>query len=138
MSNCFYEEKLPCGGRLKVTPESWEISYFFSYPNTRYNGTFVTVEGNDVPNYITAFQANWNEYVNLKNSMTPGQELVKLGKQDMTIRIGSFREGVCLRDHHLPICTEQELQNIVASYNYAQLRSQKAHIFLVAMKDDSF
>jgi hypothetical protein len=35
-----YEELLPCGGKLKVTKSSWEIEYYFSVPDFRYNGTF--------------------------------------------------------------------------------------------------
>lgn len=136
MSTCFYEEKLPCGGRLRVTPNSWEISYFFSYPDTRCNGTFVTVQGESIHSYIAAFQDNWNEYVALKKSLNPEQEFVKAGKQDMCIRIGSFREGVCLRDHHMPITSEKALQDIVACYTYAHQRSQRAQAMLNALQDN--
>jgi hypothetical protein len=43
-----YSEKLRTGGDLKVTANSWKISYYFPGPDGRYNGTFVYVNDKDI------------------------------------------------------------------------------------------
>lgn len=125
-----YEEKLLCGGRLRVTRVSWEISYFFSYPDAKYNGSFVVVPGEYIHDYIKAFRDNWSFYLQEKAMLSPDAEVVRLGKMNMSIRIGSFREGVCLCDCHMPIANENELCAVVNCYEYAERRALQAQEFL--------
>ena len=69
MSTGSYEEPLPCGGKLKVTKASWEISYYFSGPDLRHNGTFVSVPGKSIEQYISAYLENFAEYEKLKEAI---------------------------------------------------------------------
>lgn len=64
-----YEEPLPCGGQLKVSVQSWETTYYFSRPDLRYNGTFVSIPGKQVRAYIDAFRKNWTEDQKLKGTV---------------------------------------------------------------------
>ncbi len=125
-----YVEKLPFKGELKVTNESWEISYYFSGPDLRYNGTFVSIPGNRVQNYVEAFRENWKEYCKLKESLPEGGEYRKIGKLNMTINIGSFCEGVCLRSYHMAISNEKTLNSVIESYEYAIERAPIIQEFL--------
>ena len=50
-----YEESLPCGGKLKITSDSWEIAYYFPGPDQRHNGTFVSIPGKSIQQYIDAY-----------------------------------------------------------------------------------
>src|SRR5688500_4467141 len=100
-----YTEKLPCGGTLKVTPGHWEIEYYFSGPDMRYNGTFVHVSDSKVEAYIHAFTENWEEYKKLKDSIPAGGTFSKRGKEGMMIHIGGFANGVCIESYHKPLTT---------------------------------
>ncbi|MFA5816261.1 MAG: hypothetical protein WC865_11625 [Bacteroidales bacterium] len=102
MAAGIYEEPLPCGGKLKVSKTSWKISYYFQGPDFIYNGTFVSVPGNSIGQYISAFKENWAEYEQLKASIPKGGEFTKNGKMGMSIRIGSFALGVCIQIYHMP------------------------------------
>ena len=128
-----YEELLPCGGKLKVTKSSWEIAYYFSGPDFRYNGTFFSIPGNSIEHYITAFHENWLEYEKLKDFIPSGGEFSKNGKMGMTIRIGNFAQGVCLHSYHLPIYSIHRLEKIIAGYRYATERAPKIQEFLSAL-----
>ncbi|MCA1771939.1 MAG: hypothetical protein LC677_04680 [Halomonas sp.] len=130
MSAGTYEEPLPCGGKLKVTKTSWEISYYFSGPDMRYNGTFVTVPGASIEKYISAFAENWAEFEQLKESIPKGGDFSKPGKQGMTIRIGNFAQGVCIQSYHMPISSAQELEKVIGGYRYAAQRAPKIQEFL--------
>jgi hypothetical protein len=125
-----YEELLPCGGKLKVSRTTWEISYYFSGPDLRYNGTLVSVPGNSVEKYIDAFTENWNEYKRLKATIPKGGEFSTNGKMGMTIWIGNFVQGVCLCSYHMPISSAQQLDKVVKSYRYAAQRAPKIQSFL--------
>ncbi|MDN6321634.1 MAG: hypothetical protein ACTHZY_07520 [Halomonas sp.] len=130
MSTGTYEEPLPCGGKLKVTKTSWEISYYFSGPDMRYNGTFVSVPGGSIEKYISAFSENWKEYEQLKSSIPSDGEFSKLGKMGMDIRIGNFAQGVCIKSYHMPIDTRQQLEKVISGYRYAAQRAPKIQEFL--------
>lgn len=52
-----YKENLPySNGELIVTKNMWEISYYFSGPDLRYNGTFFSIEGKQIDSYIDAYK----------------------------------------------------------------------------------
>ena len=54
-----YSEKLKTGGELIVSATSWNIRYYFSGLDRRYNGTFVTLEGKEINKYIDAWADNF-------------------------------------------------------------------------------
>ena len=128
-----YEEALPCGGKLKVNKLSWEISYYFSGPDMRYNGTFFSVPGGSIDEYIIAFDDNWAEYEKLKTAIPKGGEFSTHGKKGMTIRIGNFAEGVCVQSYHMPISSRQQLNKVIDSYRYAVQRATQVQQLLASL-----
>lgn len=133
MSTGTYEESLPCGGKLRVTKTSWEVSYYFPGPDLRYNGTFVSVPGGSIEKYISAFNENWAQYEKLKETIPIDGEFSKLGKMGMTIRIGNFAQGVCIRSYHMPISLKQQLEKLIGSYCYAAQRAPQIQDFLASL-----
>ena len=123
MSTGTYEEELPCGGKLKVTKKTWEISYYFPGPDLRYNGDFFSIPGNKVLSYIDAYEKNWEIYLKLKKSIPKNGEFTQSGKLGMSIRLG-WREGVCIQTYHMPINTKRRLKEITAGYLYACSRAK--------------
>ena len=97
-----YEEKLPCGGSLKVTKSSWLIEYYFSGPDMRYSGTLFTIHQREINNFIVAFKANWDKYCQLKNTIPKGGEFTTEGQQGMQIRVGGYWDGVSIQGYHMP------------------------------------
>lgn len=130
MSNGTYEEQLPCGGKLKVTKSSWQISYYFPGPDLRHNGTFVSVPSGSIEDYISAFNENWHEFEKLKLSIPSGGEFSKVGKLGMSIRIGKFAQGVCIQSYHMAISTKQQLDKTLDGYRYAIQRAPQIQRFL--------
>ncbi|MGP9659862.1 hypothetical protein ACT3S5_17700, partial [Halomonas sp. AOP31-B1-25] len=103
---------------------------YFSGPDMRYNGTFVSVPGGSIEKYISAFSENWKEYEQLKSSIPSDGEFSKLGKMGMDIRIGNFAQGVCIKSYHMPIDTRQQLEKVISGYRYAAQRAPKIQEFL--------
>ncbi|NCI77290.1 hypothetical protein [Acinetobacter kanungonis] len=128
-----YQEELSCGGTLKVHKNSWEISYYFAGVDLRYNGTFVSIPGSSINDYILAFKENWEDYEQLKSAIPSGGEFTKDGKLGMSIRIGRFKEGVCLRSYHMPISSKKQLESIIKTYKYASERAPQIQKFLAAL-----
>ncbi len=89
--NGTYEENLNSAGHgtFRVTKNSWSIRYYFSGPDMRYNGTWVTIEGRDIDKYISAYRANWKEYLSLKTQIPQGGSFNKPGIQEMSINVSS-------------------------------------------------
>jgi hypothetical protein len=133
MSYGTYEEMLPCGGTLKVRRAFWEIAYYFYGPDRRYNGTFVSVPGESVPDYITAFRENWAEYEQLRNVIPGGGDFSKPARQGMSIRINGFNPGVCIRGYHMPITTLEHLEKVIKSYDYASKRAPQIQAVLESL-----
>lgn len=128
-----YEEPLPCGGKLKITKKSWEIFYYFSGPDLRYNGDIISIQGSFVEKYISAFIDNWSEYESLKMAIPTGGDFSKQAKMDMTIRIGNFAEGVCIKSYHMPISSKRELDKLIDGYRYASKRAPQIQAFLASL-----
>lgn len=128
-----YEELLPCGGRLKISKTAWEISYYFPGPDMRYKGTFVSVPGTSIEQYIAAFNENFAEYERLKASIPKGGEFSKDCKMGMSIRIGNFAQGVCLRAYHMPINSVHQLEKVIGGYRYAAERAPRIQEFLASL-----
>lgn len=119
-----YSEKLKTGGELIISPTHWNIKYYFSGPDMRYNGTFVTLDGNEIDKYIDAWAENFEKYKKLKEAIPAGGQFETGGSMNMTIRIG-FAEGVCLRSYHMPIRTHEKIVEVVSDYEYARDRALK-------------
>jgi hypothetical protein len=125
-----YEELLPCGGKLKVSTGSWEIFYYFPGPDLRHNGEILSIVDVEVKQYIAAFRENWQEYAALKQAIPSGGEFSKAGKMNMQIRVGGFREGVCLRSYHMPLANEGDVSRVISGYLYALERAPTIQRFL--------
>ncbi len=117
-----YKEKLLSGGELSVTKNSWSIKYYFSGPDLRYNGTFVTVPGEKINDYIEAWRNNFKKYILLKASIPSGGKFETNGEMGMSIRVG-WGEGVCLKAYHMPINTEDKLRQVTEDYSIAKERA---------------
>lgn len=120
-----YEEELEGGGKLVVSASGWGIRYYFAGPDFRYKGEFVTVEGARIREYMEAFSENWVEYLRLKGTLPAGGEFQKLGKCGMTIRVGKFAQGVCLKSYHMCISSELDLRKVISAYEHASVRAQQ-------------
>lgn len=132
MSAGTYEELLPCGGKLNVTKTSWMISYYFPGPDRRYNSTFISVSGDSIEQYISAFLDNWAVYEQLKNAIPSGGTFSKTGKMGMSVHIGSFA-GVCLQSYHMCISSAQQLEKVINGYRYAAQRAFQIQKFLTSL-----
>lgn len=128
-----YEEPLSCGGTLKVCETSWQISYYFSGPDMRYNGTFLSVPGFRIDQYISAFNENWAEYEQLKSAIPKGGGFSKPGKMGMQIHIGNSGEGVCIESYHMPIRSKQQLEKVINDYRYATQRAPQIQELLASL-----
>lgn len=105
---------------------SWSIRYYFSGPDLRYNGTWVTIEGKDIDKYISAYRANWEEYQSLKTQIPKGGSFNKRGVQGMSIHVGSggiCRDGICIDYWHMPINNEKELNALLESFEYCKSKA---------------
>ena len=122
MAEGTFELTLPCGGTLRIFKSNWEIRYYFPGPDRRYNGTFVTIPGNMIEQYIAAYEDNWEEYQQLKHTVPAGGEFSKLAKMGMSIRVGGFYQGVCLKAYHMPIASRGHLDRVLDGYRDAILR----------------
>ena len=120
-----YSEKLKTGGEIVVTTTEWKISYYFSGPDFRYNGTFIILDGKDINKYIDAWADNFKKYQNLKKSMPKEGNSEFPGTMQMSIRIGGFAEGVCIRSYHMPIRTQDKIIEVISDYKYARDRAVK-------------
>ncbi len=117
-----YSEKLQNEGELKVKANSWKICYYFSGPDSRYNSTLVYVYDKEIDSYITAWKNNFTKYQQLKNILPQGGNTVYPGEKGMSIRFG-FHEGVCIRDYHLPIKTQEQLDAIIKEYELVKFKA---------------
>lgn len=125
-----YTETLPCGGKLEVTKQSWQIEYYLPGPDRRHNGEFLRIQGSSLEKYIDALMANWTDFQTLKAAIPSGGEFNKEGKLGMSIRVGGYHEGVCLKSYHMPVNTQAGFEKILAGYRYALQRAPQVAAFL--------
>lgn len=125
MNPKIHEETLQCGGRLRITDNSWEISYNFHDPSFSNSNVTLTIPGRSINQYIFALHENWIEYETLKSLVPLGEELTKEAKMGMSIRIGNFSQGVCILSHHMAVNTKKQLDEIINGYFYAEDKAQK-------------
>lgn len=119
-----YSEDIGFQGVLKVEEESFYIEYYFSGPDSRYSGVTLIIKGNEIEDYIKAWELNFEEYLKLKHEYQ-GKHIEKKARKDMNIKIGEFYEGVCLRGNHLPINTKRKLGKVIESLVYAKGKASK-------------
>lgn len=130
MTTGTYEETLPCGGELRVSKNEWEVRYYFPGPNLRHKGEFVTVPGKLIDGYIEAFEANYREFETLKAVIPANSDFSKDGMRGMSIRLGRFAQGVCIRSYHMPLSTRAQLERVTDGYRYAAKRAPQIQEFL--------
>lgn len=124
-----YIEKLPTGGDLKISRYKWSISYYFSGPDARYNGTHKVIDGAEINKYIDAWRKNFTKYQELKQVIPIGGNSDYPGEMGMSIRFG-FAEGVCLTSYHMPINTKDKLEKVIMDYKKAQAKAIKVQKIL--------
>ncbi len=95
MNKAKYTEPLASGGELNVTEDGWYIQYYFNGPDLRYNGEFVTIQGNEVDNYIKAYKSNYEKFTELQKVIPEGGEFTTKGECNMKISCGgSYHMGI--------------------------------------------
>jgi hypothetical protein len=128
-----YEEILPCGGTLMITKGRWAIEYYFPGPDKRYKFTFVDLAGARIQQYIQAFEENWKEFEKLKSIIPKGGEFTKVGKMNMTIRVGGDLQGVCIDSYHMPVSNRKKLDEILEGYRYAMKKAPQVQALLTSL-----
>jgi len=120
-----FTEKLPDGGKLTVSAEDWDLSYYFPGPDRRYNGTILKIPSSMIHQYVHAWTENWKKFVLLKKSNLGGNFSVG-GTLGMDI---SSSKGVFL--HTLAISTDEELERALRNLAYVESRAAelKAEIY---------
>jgi hypothetical protein len=58
--NGTYEERLSStgNGACRINKDSWSIRYYFSGFDLIYNGAWVTIKGNDIEKYTSAYSSS--------------------------------------------------------------------------------
>lgn len=134
MNKAKYTEPLTSGGELNVTEDSWYIQYYFSGPDLRYNGEFVTIQGNDVDNYIRAYKNNYKKLLELQKILPKDGSFTTKGECDMNISCGgNYHVGITISAwyNHLsqpcnfPIVNEHDLNSVINDYEYCKLRAEE-------------
>ena len=127
-----YKEKLPFGkGALIVTKNSYIIQFYFSGLDSRYNGTILNIEKNEIDNYIDAYKENREKYLKLKLMKDQlGNEFSTTGILGMKINIGGPCEGVCIKSYHMPIKTDIEYSSLISSFQWAKQNGPKIMVLL--------
>ncbi len=118
-----YTEKLKTGGELFVDSDKWGINYYFPGPDARYNITYISISGSQIDKYIFAWKQNYLKYCELKKNIPAGGNFESEGIMNMTIRVGNYYDGVCLRSYHMPINTLDGISGVIADYEYGRNRS---------------
>ena len=127
-----YNEQLSCGGTLKVSKSSWEIIFYFSGPDLRYNGTIFSIPGVSINDYISALEENYNEYEKLKELIPKGDTFSKIARMNMIIGTGAY-EGVWLTAYHMDISSRLQLREIIKSFRYAVDRAPQIQKLLESL-----
>ena len=120
-----FTEFLPSGGKLVVNPMSWYIHYYFPGTEVKLGGDSYYIHDNQIDNYIFAWQENFKQYKELKETLPTKNEFVTRGKLGMLIAVHSRTcEGVSLTYRGLNIKTEKELKSLIERYEFAKKRAE--------------
>ena len=132
-----YKEKLSGVADLIVTPEMWQIQFIFQGPDGRHNPTFVYIASNEIDKYIIGLRDAWLEFKKLTAQVPKGTEVKKTMPPNLTVMVGGFGgyfNGVCLTPYTRPIITtEQDLIQVVASFEHSKNRAAQAKQFLAGL-----
>lgn len=105
-------------GKIIATPSSWRIRFYLKGPDLRYNGDFLYIGSQDVQSTIENYKKAFDRYEELKLITPKGAELSE-NQGQLTIRVGSFAKGVCMKNYHNPISTRSDLELVVSLYERA-------------------
>ena len=128
-----YKEKLSTGGELTISANTWSISYYIPGIDLRYKGEFFSISGVQIDDYINALKKNFVLYEELKNKIPKGGEYTTNGQLNMQVRIGNFNSGVCLHKYHLNISNRNELNKIIAEFEYSKTRAKQIQEMLLTL-----
>ncbi|MEQ1620816.1 MAG: hypothetical protein ABL919_05375 [Methylococcales bacterium] len=136
--NGTYEERVCWKGyrsfTFTVNRDSWSIRFYFPGPDARYNGSSLSINQEEIDDYITSYRKNWEEYQLLKNNIPEGGSFrkeisIKEGIwKKMSINVGSsgiYADGVCIDYLHLPINDEEELNSLLEQFEYCKSKAPK-------------
>lgn len=123
MYDQYYQEKLPCGGNLKVSKARWEIQYYYPGIDRRHSGEFFTIYSQEMDDFIKALRTNFETYIRLKASIPHTGRFSTQGERDMVIAVDNFLFGVSIYKIEDFIVNETELEARVKSYEFAKKRA---------------
>ncbi|KAA5971990.1 MULTISPECIES: hypothetical protein [unclassified Pantoea] len=129
----FYQEKLPCGGKLKVSKKTWEIEYYYPGLDGRYSGAFFTIYSNEIDSFTQSLINNFVEYIDLKGKIPAGGDYQKPGEKGMMIAVGRLFEGVSIHGFNDFISIDEQLKNRINSFEIAKKRALKIQYALAAI-----
>lgn len=123
MYNNHYQEKLPCGGTLKVNKSRWEIEYYYPGIDRRYNGEFFTIYEAEIERIIQALNNNFEKFMSLRDAIPSGGDYHMTGEMEMKISVGGILNGI--RMHHFQdiISSREQLKARLDSFEYAKNRA---------------
>lgn len=124
MMNGSYTLELKTGGEIKCSGNRWTIEYYFPGPDLRYNGTFISIPGEQIDEYINAWKNNFKRYQILKQALPSDGEYRESGEMGMIINVGGLREGVGL-DYRFIWSSQAVIDEIIADYVYAKNTAEK-------------
>lgn len=112
---------LPIKGVFQASANGWCIKYYFHGWDKRFNPTIVYIHDYEIDSYIEAWLNNYAIFERLRNEFKNfhgcySQE-VDLG---MTINIGGYANGVCLRGNNMPIDSLDDIFTIIKSYEWCK------------------
>ncbi len=132
MDKARYIEPLSSGGELIVTADEWFVQFYFSGPDLRHNGQFVTIPSEKIDTYIEAFKENFLKFKELQKSIPEGGEFTIKGICNMNIGCGRYCYGVTIAEwyNHLrnscyPICNQVQLDKVICDLQYCKLRANE-------------
>ena len=135
-----YSEPLASGGSLIVTSKGWRIMYHLPGLDARHSGSILTVESDDIDNYINAFKNNFQKYCSLKDSLPADEGTFRTtGECGMIIVASQSNGGVfiaktinTLHSTCFPISNEDSLNKVIADYEYCKQRAEEIRSKLFA------
>jgi hypothetical protein len=120
-----YVEKMKCGAELHVSKSDWYLRFYFPGPDLRHNGEFLTIPGNQMLDFISAYKSNFATYLKLKESIPANGSFTQNGMMGMKININGYFNGVCIKSYHLPINTQDKLNEILTEFQEVIIKSKK-------------
>lgn len=120
----YTEEFMRNYGTLRIGHSHAFIEFYFPGPDARYKGTFISIQENEIDKYINAYRDNWRtaEELQVKVSDTPEAKFNQLGELGMNITVTQNSIMLCIDNYHLPICSQEECDNIINHFNIAKYR----------------